>query len=399
MPKTASGSLTTTGATASTGIVNLDPDDSDNMATFQISGTYGTVTFVFEGTVDNTNFFPLPAVAMADSSVATGTLAPTDNTTRAWRVPCAGCSQVRLYISAIASGTVVVYANSQANVGTATISVSTTSATSASTTNITSAASTAFTVGPNGTTNPTFQVDASVSSEATGVKITGAAAASRAKIAVISSGTDEGLSIDAKGAGTIRLGATSTGSVEFSRAAIPTANDGVALGVSGTAWSDIFLASGAVINFNAGNVTMTHGAADITFAGATTFKLGAVTLNVTGTRIVQSYHTNLTSTNAVTVDSSETVKNDILPYSGDALAVIESMDVITYKHDKWLDPGQGTKLGIRAESVKEPLAVDAILHQDGSEYPGVNTYGLATLHTRAIQQLLQEVRELKKKVA
>jgi hypothetical protein len=40
----------------------------------------------------------------------------------------------------------------------------------------------------------------------------------------------------------------------------PASNDGMALGVAGTAWSDLFLASGAVLNFDSGNVTMTHSA-------------------------------------------------------------------------------------------------------------------------------------------
>lgn len=47
----------------------------------------------------------------------------------------------------------------------------------------------------------------------------------------------------------------------------PDANDSAQLGVSGTAWSDLFLASGAVINFNAGNMTVTHSAGDLTVAG------------------------------------------------------------------------------------------------------------------------------------
>src|SRR5689334_12174724 len=33
---------------------------------------------------------------------------------------------------------------------------------------------------------------------------------------------------------------------------VPPSNDGAALGASGTAWADLFLASGAVLNFNAG---------------------------------------------------------------------------------------------------------------------------------------------------
>src|SRR3990167_11448732 len=49
----------------------------------------------------------------------------------------------------------------------------------------------------------------------------------------------------------------------------PGANDGLALGVSGTAFADLFLASTAVINFAAGDVTITHSANTLAFAGAT----------------------------------------------------------------------------------------------------------------------------------
>lgn len=48
---------------------------------------------------------------------------------------------------------------------------------------------------------------------------------------------------------------------------LPTANDGAALGASGTAFADLFLASGGVVNFNAGNVTLTHAAGLLTVAG------------------------------------------------------------------------------------------------------------------------------------
>jgi hypothetical protein len=48
----------------------------------------------------------------------------------------------------------------------------------------------------------------------------------------------------------------------------PSSNDGAALGASGTAWSDLFLATGGVINWNAGDVTITHGLNDLQFAGA-----------------------------------------------------------------------------------------------------------------------------------
>lgn len=182
----------------------------------------------------------------------------------------------------------------------------------------------------------------------------------------------------------------------FAATISPSVNNGSALGTTALGWADLFLAAGGVINWANGEVTITEEDANtLTVAGATAVKLGAVTLNVTGTRITQSYHTNLTSTNAVTVDSSETVKRNISEYSNDALAVVNGMDVITYNHDEWLDPSQSTKLGIRAESVSEPLSLDTIQRPEGGNYPGVNLYGLMAILTKAVQQLSAEVTEIK----
>jgi len=62
---------------------------------------------------------------------------------------------------------------------------------------------------------------------------------------------------------TVSFGATTVSSLLVS------ANDGGAIGASGTAFSDLFLASGAVINFNSGNMTLTHAAGALTLAGGT----------------------------------------------------------------------------------------------------------------------------------
>ena len=48
---------------------------------------------------------------------------------------------------------------------------------------------------------------------------------------------------------------------------LPGSNNADALGASGTSWSDLFLGSGAVVNFDAGDVTLTHAANKLTLGG------------------------------------------------------------------------------------------------------------------------------------
>lgn len=98
--------------------------------------------------------------------------------------------------------------------GTAAISSTLTSAAHT----ITSAASGALTVGLNGATNPALQIDASTASSATGLKVKSAAAAGGLALSVITSGTNENLTIDAAGSGTITVAGTSTGAITLTRA-------------------------------------------------------------------------------------------------------------------------------------------------------------------------------------
>lgn len=75
---------------------------------------------------------------------------------------------------------------------------------------ITSTSATANAIGPNGSTNPTFNVDASVASAATGLNVQGQAAGGGLKVGVLSSGTNEALSLDGKGTGALNLNTSST---------------------------------------------------------------------------------------------------------------------------------------------------------------------------------------------
>lgn len=58
-------------------------------------------------------------------------------------------------------------------------------------------------------------------------------------------------------------------------ALVPPSNDGAAIGTTTLMWSDLFLASGAVVNFNNGDVTLTHSSNALAVAGATTYTFDA----------------------------------------------------------------------------------------------------------------------------
>jgi hypothetical protein len=70
---------------------------------------------------------------------------------------------------------------------------------------------------------------------------------------------------------------SSADELELTGAALyPTTNDGLALGISGTAFSDLFLASGGVINWSAGDMSLTHSAGTLTVSNTATGALGPI---------------------------------------------------------------------------------------------------------------------------
>lgn len=70
----------------------------------------------------------------------------------------------------------------------------------------------------------------------------------------------------------------------FSHALLPSANDGAAIGAITTGeWSDLFLASGGVINFAGGNATITHSTGLLSVNVRTNFTAGTVPLATSST--------------------------------------------------------------------------------------------------------------------
>ena len=94
---------------------------------------------------------------------------------------------------------------------------------------------------------------------------------------VIGSADTNGIRLDLEsGALAVREGDDSaygplnTGALTVTGAALPATNDGGALGSGAASWSDLFLASGGVINLANGDVTLTHSSNTLSFAGAAT---------------------------------------------------------------------------------------------------------------------------------
>jgi hypothetical protein len=138
-------------------------------------------------------------------------------------------------------------ANAFCATGTAAISSTLTSAAHT----VTSASANALAVGLNGSTNPALQVDASTASSATGLKIKSAAAAGGLALSVITSGTNDNLTLDAAGSGTITVGGTSTGAITLTRATTLSA----ALTYGGVTLSNSVTGTGSMVLSNSPSLT------------------------------------------------------------------------------------------------------------------------------------------------
>jgi hypothetical protein len=121
-------------------------------------------------------------------------------------------------------------------------------------------------LGPKTNANLTFNSNTGVLTSASSILTT----------TDINGGTIDGTTIGASSAANI------TGLIITANTSVmPDANDGAVLGSATVSWSDLFLASGAVINFANGDVTITHSSALLTISSAVT--LGTSNAFTTGT--------------------------------------------------------------------------------------------------------------------
>lgn len=181
----------------------------------------------------------------------------------------------------------------------------------------TSASATAFESGPNGGTNPVFRLVNNVSSAATGLSITGRAAAAGVDLTVLSSGTNENLVINAKGSGTISLNPTGTGNIVLGRAATgvsfaatglvtsSSSSDGIgyATGAGGAVTQATNRTTGVTLSKISGQITTSTGslaagaAAEFTVTNTTVAATDVIAVNITpgGTGRPWAYVSNVSA--------------------------------------------------------------------------------------------------------
>lgn len=215
----ATGSITATGSSNAVSLSFSKPDSNFSVSFY--GSTFTGATIQLQGKDSSGNWEALACKDMGNGLINNGgtAFALSDGVNKMVAGDCGCFKAVRVYCDAITGGTLSVLLQSD-NFGAGQIVPSYIQATNASAlvapVTITGTNANALDVGQNGQTNPALQVDTSTSSSATGLKIKSAAAAAGVALSVVSSGTDESVTIDAKGAGVVNLASVSTGGVTVS---------------------------------------------------------------------------------------------------------------------------------------------------------------------------------------
>lgn len=126
----------------------------------------------------------------------------------------------------------------------------------------------------------------------------------------------------------------------------PTANDGLALGIKNTnAYSDLFLASGGIIDWNNGNATLTHSAGILSLSAGTVFKADHIA-EVTGAHTItfDNTITNAGQSDLTTVHSTTHLVDHIGEHTGSHTIVADNTITAATGAGIILPAGSGIKL-------------------------------------------------------
>jgi hypothetical protein len=258
---------------------------ADNVVEVGVSGTYGTAVLAFSSSNDGgVTWFPVSALRADDfltvdattqsGGVLTG-FNPGDNNIRRWFVPgMCDTGTFRVTLQSMSTGTINIRITSSIYPNAMPSAFPGSGATTPQ--SIVTSSATAFVVGQT-STNPALKVSTNAATSATGFQITSAAAASGAALAVISSGTNENGTIDAKGSGTLTLNSIATGNIVLGAAATGvsltttglikssgTAGIGYATGAGGTVAQITSRTTGVTLSKTSGQITLVSAAGSAT---------------------------------------------------------------------------------------------------------------------------------------
>ena len=156
-------------------------------------------------------------------------------------------------------------------------------------------------------------------------------------------GEDDQTKIDFEDANKINFYANNAKEVELAENSLsPGTSDGTALGTTSLMWSDLFLASGGVVNFNNGDVTLTHSGNTLTVAGGTLATAALTSSTITASGIIKTDDTtNATSTTdgslqtdgGLSVALDAVIGDDLMLLSDSAILSLGAGNDATFTHD------------------------------------------------------------------
>jgi hypothetical protein len=196
---------------------------------------------------------------------------------------------------------------------------------------VTSSSANALTAGVNGVTNPAFNVDASAGSAATGWNHVAAAAGSGVALAVLSSNVNEFGTIDSRGTGALKFNSLGgTGPIQFGGAGSGanatglkitpnTAGAGVASTVVSTAtnegWNLNAKGSGAITigGVSTGPVSIGRGFVGVSIFSSTKTSIATQNSTPTAAQLLTGYiqHTSVTGAGTATLDTAANIDTAI----------------------------------------------------------------------------------------
>ena len=130
----------------------------------------------------------------------------------------------------------------------------------------------------------------------------------------------------------------------------PGTNDGTALGSTSLSWSDLFLASGGVINWNNGTYTITQSSSDLAFSGSISasgniLTLGSLTPSQTGGIVGTTTNNNANSGSVGQLLETETSASVAVSMTSVSASTVCVLPLGPGDYDVWATVGYATSAG------------------------------------------------------